>query len=253
MSELSFLQQTILLFSGFLVGFSKTAGTSLSSIIIPLMVDIFPAKKATGILAISFFLGSFYAVYHYRDYVKWSYFSKLLPGTLIGLMIGAQFLQNAENDSIKLIIGSIILAMLLLSMTQNCYIALFKNEKANKIFAFACGILMGFCSIIANGGSSVMVIYLLICGEKKMHLIGTLAVYFLLIDIIKIPIAIWTGMIDYSSLQCNYFMLLPMLIGGYVGVLFMRWISENRFKRLVEILTFVGGLKLIYRPFINLL
>lgn len=253
MFDLTLLQLSVLLLCGFLVGFSKTAGISLSAIIIPLMIDVFPAKQATGILSLSFFIASFYAVYYYRHSVRWSYFWKLAPGVLIGLAFGALFMQGSNNDSIKLIIGLIILAMVLFNAGLPYYVSFFKKEKTNSVFGIVCGVLIGFSSIVANAGSPIMAMYLLINQEKKAYVIGTLATFFLWVDVIKIPINIWTQVVSYQSLKLNYIMFPLMLVGGYGGILFMKWISENRFRRILEVLSLIGGVKLIYRPLINLL
>lgn len=253
MLDLTVFKLTILLICGFLIGFSKTAGTSLSSIIIPIMVDVFPAKEATGILCLAFFIASFHAVYHYRHHIKWHYYFKLAAGTFIGLILGSFFIQEADNDAIKLTVGLIILAMLAFNVGQQRYIAFFNPDKKNILFSLISGTVIGFSSLVANAGSPIMAIYLLIHKENKADLIGTLVMFFFLIDIVKIPVNLWLKVVTYESLRLNYIMLPMMVVGGFIGILFVKWVSENRFRKLLEVLTFVGSVKLIYRPLLNLL
>lgn len=253
MFDLTILQLIVLLGCAILVGFSKTAGTSFSSIIIPLMVDVFPVREATGILCLAFFIASFHAVYHYRRYVKWNYMGALTPGALIGIGLGAYFMQNATNDAIRLFIGLIILAMLGLNFCNKAILQALNSGKASLLFSTICGVLIGFTSIVANAGSPILALYLLLKGENKFYVIGTLSVFFLFVDLVKIPINILTAVVTLESLKLNILMLPLMLLGGFIGIAFLRWISSNSFKRIVETMSFIGAIKLIYRPLVNLI
>ncbi|MCS5709942.1 TSUP family transporter [Candidatus Berkiella aquae] len=252
MFDLTLFQSIVLLVCAFLVGFSKTAGTSLSSVIIPIMVDAFPAKEATGILSLAFFFATFHAVYHYRHYVRWHYFPMLAPGVITGLFVGTCFMQDASNDSIKLIIGMIILTMLAFNAIQSEVASSFAPKK-NFFIASLFGMVIGFSSVLANSGSPILAIYLLMQKEDKFHLIGTLSVFFFFVDVIKIPINLWSEVVTYTSLKLSLVMMPLMIVGGFAGIAFLRWISNQQFRRLVEWLSFAGGIKLVFRPLMNLL
>lgn len=251
MFDLTLFQIAILALSAFLVGFSKTSGTSLSSVVVPLMVEAFSAKEATGILCLTFFFASFRAVYHCRHYVQWHYFPRLGPGALLGLVCGAFFMQEAANDSIKLIIGMIILVMLGFNYLQLELASL--TITANRMMTGLLSILIGFCAIVANAGAPLLAIYLISHKEDKLHFIGTMSVFFLLMDMVKIPMNIWVNVVDYRCLQLNLSLLPLIIMGGFCGIAFLQWISSQQFRRLIQWLSFLGALKLVFRPLVNFL
>jgi hypothetical protein len=112
---------------------------------------------------------------------------------------------------------------------------------------------MGFSSMIANSGSPILALYLIMQDTKKAQVIGTLATFFFFTDLIKIPVSIFVGVVTMDSLKLNGIMLPFMLVGGCAGIVFVKWISEQKFARMLEVITFTGGVKLIYGPLMLLI
>ncbi len=244
MFNYSFDEIITALISAFLIGFSKTTGTSLGTVVIPFFTNIFPAKTATGILCIAFLLASFQAFKIHFNHVKFLYFKLLFPWVLLGLFLGGVTLLSFEEQTLKRCICIIILVMLIFNMGKFFYDYLFEKVATSKLFDITCGVLIGATSMIANSASPVMVVYLLAKKEPKNSFIGTQIAFFLLMDFLKIPFYIFAGVINTSSLSINLMMLPLMLLGGTVGFFFIKWIPESRFRTLVVITSGLGALKL---------
>lgn len=252
MLEYSLYQNVILFFSSFLIGFSRTTGTSLSLIIIPVMADAFSSKTSVGILAIAFWIASVQVAAQYIAKVKWIYYLKLFPGTAVGLTIGAFAMKNLNDNYISISIGAIIIILLLLSSNKNGFAMQLENFYESKIFAVVCGFLIGFTSMVANAASPVMAIYLLTQSEEKESYIGTLGTFFFFLDSIKMPINIFYGkIITISTLAVSLYMIPLMIIGGIAGIYFIKWLPERNFRKIITVTTFLSGIKLIYKPLLS--
>lgn len=96
------------------------------------------------------------------------------------------------------------------------------------------------------GLPSLMAIYLLAMRLPKMAFVGTSAVFFLLLNLFKVPFMVGLGLITTESFQFNL-MLAPAVLGG---ALFGRWllprVPQAWFERLALILSAAAGLRLLF-------
>lgn len=244
MFDFSIEQNIIVLISAFCIGFSKTTGMSLGTAIIPFFSTAFPAKVATGILCISFLLASIQSFKIHFNSIKLSHFKILLPWVLLGFVIGGFFLLVLEDNVLRICICLTILSMLLFNSGKMFYGRFFEKFADSKVFESMCGILIGITSMVANAASPVMVVYLLAKKESKISFIATQVGFFLLIDCIKVPFYISSGIITSSSFTINLIMLPLMIIGGTLGFIFIRWLPENKFKIIVTLTSVLSALKL---------
>jgi uncharacterized membrane protein YfcA len=107
------------------------------------------------------------------------------------------------------------------------------------------GVLAGFTTLIANAAGPLMAVYLLALRLPKLEFIGTSAVYFLLLNLFKVPFMVDLGLITGSSLWVNLLLAPAVWIGALIG----RWLVQRINQRWFEILTLgftaVAGLRLV--------
>src|SRR5690606_13268277 len=82
-----------------LIGMSKTGVQNIGTLAVPLFAFLFGAKYSTGIVLILLCIADLIAVIYYRKELLWSEIKKLLPASLLGLIVGL-LLGNYINEKV---------------------------------------------------------------------------------------------------------------------------------------------------------
>src|SRR5690606_20548904 len=113
-------------------------------------------------------------------------------------------------------------------------------------FAPAIGVLAGFTTLVANAAGPMMAVYFLAMRLPKMDFVGTGAVFFLIINLFKVPFMVNLGLINAASFTLNLW-LAPAVIGGaWLGRKLLVRIDQRAFENIALALSAVAGLKLLF-------
>jgi uncharacterized membrane protein YfcA len=239
------LQWVLLIFSSLCFGISKTGIGGISAVAVPLFALIFGAKGSTGVVLPLLCFADLLAVLYYRRHAEWKYILRLLPWALAGfaLALGIDHLIPSARG-FKIMIGICILGGLAVMIWND------KRGKDAAVpsawwFAAIFGILGGFSTMIGNAAGPVMAVFLLSMRLPKTSFVGTAAWFFLIVNYLKIPLQyfVWHN-ITAETLRFDLCMLPFMVIGVWLGVLFVRKVSEAQYRLAVYILTLAAALLL---------
>src|SRR5690606_33005374 len=92
-----------------LIGMSKTGIQNIGTLAVPLFALLFGAKYSTGIVLILLCIADLVAVIYYRKEFLWSEIKKLLPASLVGLLIALLLGNYVDDNLFKALIGACIL------------------------------------------------------------------------------------------------------------------------------------------------
>jgi uncharacterized membrane protein YfcA len=108
------------------------------------------------------------------------------------------------------------------------------------------GGIAGFTSFVSHTGGPPVQIYLLPLKLPPALFAGTNAVFFAVVNAVKIVPYFFLGQLSVSNMQAAA-MLVPVAIAGMlIGVYLVRRISQDLFYRIAYVLIFILSLKLIY-------
>jgi uncharacterized membrane protein YfcA len=107
------------------------------------------------------------------------------------------------------------------------------------------GITAGFATTVANAAGPVMNLYLLSKNLPKEEFVATGAWFFFIINLTKIPIYVWHGMIGKTSLTFDAIMAPAVLVGALTGKWLLQHIELKVFETLVILLTAISTLLLL--------
>jgi len=235
-------------FAAVIVGLSKTGVPGIGMLFVAIFANLMPTKQASGFVLPLLIFGDLVAVLSYRKHVEWVYLRRLFLWTGAGVVVGALAMRSIDNRQAQLLVGGIILALVSLHLLRkrSATLADPAAETSHAAwFAPTIGVLAGFTTLIANAAGPLMAIYLLSMRLPKMAFVGTSAVFFLLLNLFKVPFMIGLGLITTDSFTFNL-LLAPAVLGG---ALLGRWvlpkISQAWFERLALVLSTAAGLKLL--------
>jgi hypothetical protein len=140
-------------------------------------------------------------------------------------------------------IGAIVVALTFLHLARRARPGLPQEERA-RWFAPLIGILAGFTTIVSNAAGPLMVIYLLAMRLPKMEYMGTGAVFFLLLNLFKIPFMVALGLITHGSLALNLALAPAVIAGTVAGRWLLGRINQRMFENIALTLTLVAAARM---------
>lgn len=225
---------------------SKTGVAGIGMLIVPILATIFGGKTSAGILLPMLSMADVFAVSYYHRHAEWKYIWKLMPATVVGVLVGL-FVGNVVNDDqFKLIMAIIILVGLGIMVWRERNSA----EKAiphNWVFSSIAGLLGGFSTMIGNAAGPVMSIYFLSMMLPKNKFIGTGAWFFLIINLFKIPfhIMVWET-IDLHTFTLDLAMFPVIMLGAFLGFKLVKYIPEKPYRIFIIVTTALAAIKLFF-------
>lgn len=245
--DLSIIQWFLIAFTAMLIGLAKTGIPALGILVVTLMAMIFPARDSIGIVLPMLIIGDLVAVTYYRRSVEWKLLWRLVPWVSGGIALGFILLfAVTDSRAIEVILGAIIITMVLLQIKKEFTAGDSEHQvPRSRFFTVFMGTLGGFTTMIGNAAGPVMAIFFIAMALPKTQFIGTGAWFYLTVNLIKVPLLFYLGLISGNSLTLNAMMLPAILIGTAIGVRLVPLIPQQRFNQIVLLLSFFGALALL--------
>ncbi len=224
-----------LIVSAFLIGVNKTGIPGIGTLPVVMLTILFPAKFSTGLQLVMLCTADLFAVLYYRRGANWKLLLRLIPCALLGIAIGSLTMHKMNDTVLSVTIGAILLLMSAIHFVRTYCL---KSDKVPSHFLFTAGtgIAAGFTTQIANAAGPVMALYLLAMRLDKKEYMGTCAMYFMILNWIKLPIFMWEGRVDARSFQLDLILLPVLLAGAAAGIWFFKKISQKHFDTIIHVL-----------------
>ena len=228
-----------------LIGISKAGfGGGVGLVTTPLLSLLFPARIVVGFLLPLLIIADWFTLYHYRREWDWGILKKLLPGALVGIMLGSLFVDVISDVQLKRTIGIVAMLFLVLQYfrsTQHrdrAYIPVWWH-------GILAGFLAGFISAIAHSAGIIIAMFLLPQQLPKRTYVATMALFFALVNLLKVPPYVMLGLINFSTLKAGLLFILFIPIGVKLGVWLNQKVSQQTFMRVVYVLVFLIAMQLL--------
>lgn len=245
MADPTLAQSLALAVAALLVGMAKAGIPGLGIMVVPLLAMVAPAKASTGLLLPLLIVGDLFGVGWYHQAADWRLLRRLLPWAGLGIVIGAWLMNQVDDRTLRLLIGTVVLAMLLLHEWRKRRAETPPAWLANPRLGHAVGILGGITTMMANAAGPVMSLYFLAMRLAKREFIGTAAWFFLIVNVSKVPFSASLGLITADSLWLNLRFAPLVMVGAAIGIWLAKRLAQRRFEQIVEILTAIAALRLL--------
>ena len=239
-----------------LVGISKTGIPGVGILVVPLLATTFGGRPSIGIMLPMLIMGDVFAATWYRRHVQWDKLIGLLPWVVVGLAIGTVVLQwtgkmHGTKDIIGQMMGVLVMIMLALYFLQR-----FLGDKLtpkSSVGMAGTGVSAGFSTMVSNAAGPIMQIYLAAHKLPKEQFMGTIAWYFFIINVSKLPVyfvlsAMNPGnpIVTKSSMLFNLLMFPAIVVGVFIGKWLLPRMSQKTFDTAILGLAALGAIKLIF-------
>jgi uncharacterized membrane protein YfcA len=227
------------------VGVAKTGVPGFGILVVPLMVfTVGNARASAGWLLPILCAADLFAIAYYRRHAQARRLFELALWVGLGMVGGALALELGD-PILRRVVGAIILAMVA--------VHLWRKRRAERPapsgwhHGAPYGVAAGFATTVANAAGPVMSLYLLSQNLPKEEFIATGAWFFFLINLSKVPLYGYKGMIGKTSLMFDLCLLPAVALGALLGRTVIRRLPQAVFEKVVLGLTAVAALLLLVR------
>jgi uncharacterized protein len=228
----------------FNIGMAKTGMPGLGILAIPLfVVTVGDARLSAGWLLPILLSADLLAVFYYRKHAAAGRLFTLLPSVAVGMALGAIVLRY-DDKVLRPIVGAIILSMLCLFLLRKRSVNPLPTDGA--FYSGMYGSFTGFATMIANAAGPIMNIYLLSKRLGREEFVATGAWFFFIVNISKLPVYVYHGMISRQSLLFDLALLPASLAGALLGRRLLMKIPQHIFEGAVIILAFLATILLFF-------
>lgn len=217
-------------------------GGGIAVVSVPLMSLATSPVTAAAILLPILLVMDAVALWSFRGSWDRPNLKMLLPGAMIGILLGSLGFSYLSEDMIRILIGVIAVAFCLNYWFKPALMTARGPEKWRGRFW---GAVAGFTSFGIHAGGPPIQIYLLPQRMEKSLLMGTMAVFFAVVNVIKLIPYSLQGSFDHSNLLTAAVLMPIAPVGVRLGFYLLHKVSEAMIYRICYVFLFVVGVKLL--------
>ena len=231
----------------YLTGLSKAGlGGTLGFLITPMLALVMPLDKAVGLMLPILILGDMFtlAVYWRRWEVRFLWI--LLLGAVIGVTLATVVLASFPLSTLRKLLGLLVLIFVTYRLFERRFLSML-TYRPRRWHGVLAGSLAGFASTLAHAGGPTISIYLLLQNLPPAIFIATSALFFAVLNWIKVPYYYVAGLFDFG-LQLQFIWLIPLLpLGVWMGRRLITRMDKGVFEKVILVLILASGLLLLIR------
>ena len=230
---------------GFMIGFAKGGFGGLGALLTPILALVLPVALAVGVLLPMLMVGDVFAVTMYWKEWDADLVKRMLPAGIVGAIGGTFLLSWLSPDGLRFILGIFVLLLVAYKFVSD-RIQLMRYEP-RPWHSPAAGFLSGLASGMFNNGGPAFNSYLLLQKLQARPFIATSAIYFALLNLIKVPGFLYTGVLNLPLLFSLWWVFPFIPVGIWVARVTLTRLSPSAFEWIVIILLIFSSLWLFWQ------
>lgn len=232
-----------------LTGISKGGFGGVALLAVPLMALVISPVRAAGIMLPILIVMDAVSVWSYRRHFDKALLFLMLPGAIIGIVIGGLLAGSVGDRFVLIFVGIIALAFSLYSVFKPKGDAGF--IRGNKPVGVTASVISGFTSFLAHAGGPPFQVYAIPQGLEKRIYAGTSVMFFAVVNAVKLVPYFMLGQFDRANLTTSLILIPLAPVGVLLGVWLLKRISQKAFYRFLYAMVFIVGVKLLWDGFLG--
>ncbi len=223
--------------------FSTIAAGGAATLLIPIISFLIGAQMVAPIISIAALIANPSRAVIFRKNIDWQVIRFLLPGSIIGAVVGSWSLSQSNIQVIQILLGLFLISYVL----QDRFSKVKLTMKMKLLWFFPLGLIVSFLSGLVGATGPVHNPFMLSYGLEKEDLVGTKAINSLVMQLTKL---VSYGAFGALSVEIAGFGV-ALGLGALVGVILARKqlnrVDSQRFKQYTLILMFISGIAMLYK------
>jgi uncharacterized membrane protein YfcA len=230
---------------GFMIGLAKGGFGGLGALLTPILALVLPVASAVGVLLPMLMVGDVFAVSMYWKEWDLDLVKRMLPAGIIGALAGTFLLSSISTNGLRIVLGIFVMVVVTYWFVSD-RIASIRYE-SRPWHAPVAGFLAGVASGMFNSGGPAFNSYLLLQKLKARPFIATSAIYFALLNLIKVPGFLYTGVLDLTLLFSVWWVFPFIPVGIWVARRTLICLSPSAFEGIIVVLLVFSSLWLFWQ------
>jgi uncharacterized protein len=227
-----------------LVGISKSGfGGAMGSLAVPLMSLFIATPLAAAILLPIMLSMDLLGLLVFRGKGDKANLRIIIPGAMIGLLLGTLIFHLVDAHVIKGLIGLEALLFGLDRLRQSRVLT--DPRPPSLVRGLFWSSISGFTSFISHAGGPPILQYLLPQGMDRVRMVGTTVIYFSAVNFAKLVPFAFLGLLDVSNLTTSALLLPAVPVGYWIGLRLLKDLPRAPFNMAIAIAMLLTGLKLL--------
>ena len=229
---------------GFLVGVMRAGfGGGVGVVAAPIMALVIPAKLTLGVILPLSLATDVISVRYYWGHWVGKHVKALLPGMVVGVLLGGGVLDLIPEEWFRRILGGLACLFAVLQVLKD---RILTDVKPPGYWArFGVGIVLGVVSSLIHAGGVVLMLYLLPQGLSGRTFVATAWLFGVILNVMKLVVYLSLDIITPQTLMMDVWLLPALVLGALVGIVMNKRLSPMWFNRIVLVLVLGIGLKLM--------
>lgn len=227
-----------------LTGLSKGGFQGASLLSLPLLALVMNPIQAAAVMLPVLLFQDIFSVSAFRRSIDWTMLKLMAPGVLAGTVVGWATASYVTADHIRLLVGLIALTFTIMAVARRPLTGVPRPH--NAIAAAFWGLVSAFTSFLVHAGGAPYSVYALPRRLPPPMLAGTTAVFFAVVNVLKIPPYLHLGQISLDNLMLSL-ALMPMAgAANLAGIWLVRRLELGFFYKTLYTMLFLVSLKLVW-------
>ncbi|MDB5548364.1 MAG: hypothetical protein JWP21_1811 [Tardiphaga sp.] len=227
-----------------LLGLSKGGFSGVGTAATPLLALYLPPLEAAALLLPVLITQDIISVYVYRRDWDSTNLKALLPGALVGMALGWWLASRISDDAVRVAVGLIGVLFVAHVVLQR---AVLEPRRMNKAGGAFWGGVTGFTSFLTQGGGPPFQVYMLPQRLPKLVLVGTTAIFFAILNALKIVPYFALGQFTAVNLWTSAALLPVAIAANFAGIWLVKHTPTGLFYRIAYALLLLISLTLLWQ------
>jgi uncharacterized protein len=216
---------------GFLIGVTKGGFNTLGALLTPVLSLVLPVSTAVGVLLPMLIVGDAFAIYMYWREWDATLVRRMLPAGIIGTLTGTYLLATLSPNTLRVALAIFVLLLVTYKLASDRITRL--AYQPHRWHAPAAGGLAGIASGMFNNGGPPFNSYLLLQKLPPRLFIATTALFFAILNLIKVPGFLYTGVLNVPVLLSLWWVFPFIPLGIWVARWLVTRVDQPTFEWIV--------------------
>jgi uncharacterized membrane protein YfcA len=226
-----------------LTGISKGGlGGGAAGVAVPLLALVISPRQAAAIMLPILCIMDLPAIHAYFGRWDRRQMRIIVPGGLLGIVIGTLTFRYLDDNWIRLLLGVIAIGFVASSLRKANPAA----QPPSKAKGWFWSGLSGFTSFVAHAGGPPFVVYMLPQKLDKTVFVATSIIFFAICNFVKIGPYLWLELFDGRNIATSALLAPVAIFSTYLGLWLHKYITQTAFYRIIYVLLGASGMQLLY-------
>lgn len=232
-----------------LLGLAKGGFAGVGGLALPMLALVISPVQAAAILLPVLIMQDVVGVWAFRKEWDRGVLMLMIPAAVVGIVLGYLLAAKVSVEAVLAALGVIAIAFAAYRLWTSRGGRVVASRSASPIVGAVLGVAAGFTSQVAHAGQPPFQMYVLPKRLPPPVLVGTTAIFFAVINWLKVPPYLALGQFTRENLLTSAALMPLAIVSTLAGVWLIRRVHAEKFYTLIYALMILVGMQLLWKAF----